>query len=218
MEGDGEGGEGAAPEPPEQGLEQRLVAELRELSGAVVEASVQRPHRVLASIKPDRVVEVCRFLRERGFDHLSCITCVDYESELEMVYILWSYRERCLVELRARVSGTEPKIASVTSIWTGAEFHEREAYDMFGVHFDGCPNLRRVLLPEEWTVFPLRKSFRVESIYERERRLEAERAGRPAQGAHGAPRPERGDGGGAARGPESTPAGEVARQKEEVRG
>jgi NADH-quinone oxidoreductase subunit C len=159
-----------------QGFEEMVVEELGKLPDAVIEASVQRPRRVIAKVRPEGIVEVCRILRSSGFDHLSCVTCVDYDTELEMVYLLWSYKEKCLIELRATISGTEPKIRSLASIWTGAEFHEREAYDMFGVIFDGCPNLTRVLLPEDWTVFPLRKSFKVESIHEKKKRLDAERA------------------------------------------
>ena len=170
------------------GFEDGVVLGLGKLPEAVIEATVQKPKRVLAKVKPEKIVEICRRLKGVGFDHLSCITCVDYESEIEMVYLLWSFKEKCLVELRARISGTEPKIGSLCALWTGAEFHEREAYDMFGVLFEGCPNLTRVLLPEEWTVFPLRKSFKVESIHEKKKRLDAEKAkAAKAQAAAAAP-------------------------------
>lgn len=174
----GKGGT-VAPGGGTQGFENSVVQDLSKLTGKVLEASVQRPRRLLAKVRPEGVVEVCRLLKGIGFDHLSCVTCVDYDTELEMVYHLWSYGEKCLIELRARISGTEPKVRSLCSIWTGAEFHEREAFDMFGVVFDGCPNLTRVLLPEEWTIFPLRKSFKVESLYslhEKEKKLDAEKA------------------------------------------
>jgi len=159
-----------------RGFEERVVLRLRKLNETVIDASVQNPHRVIANVKPEGIVDVCRLLMSSGFDHLSCVTCVDYDTELEMVYLIWSYKEKCLMELRARISGTEPKISSLTSIWTGAEFHEREAYDMFGVHFEGCPNLTRVLLPDDWAVFPLRKSFKVESIHDKKKRLDGEKA------------------------------------------
>jgi NADH-quinone oxidoreductase subunit C len=159
-----------------QGFEDLVVLGLGKLPGAVIEASVQRPHRLMAKLRPEAVLDVCRFLKSSGFDHLSSVTCVDYDAEIEMVYHLWSFKEKCLIELRSRLSGTEPKILSLASLWTGAEFHEREAYDMFGVLFEGCPNLTRVLLPDDWTVFPLRKSFKVESIHEKKKRLDAEKA------------------------------------------
>jgi NADH-quinone oxidoreductase subunit C len=158
------------------GFEEGVVVGLGKLPEAVMQATVQKPKRVLAKVRPEHVLDICRRLKSVGFDHLSCITCVDYETEIEMVYLLWSFKEKCLIELRARISGTEPKIQSLCSLWTGAEFHEREAYDMFGVLFEGCPNLTRVLLPDEWTVFPLRKSFKVESIHEKRKRLEADKA------------------------------------------
>lgn len=179
-----------APDAQGQGFEAGVVERLKQLPGAVLEASVQRPHRLLARVRPEGLVEVCRLLSEAGFDHLSCVTCVDYETELEMVYLLWSFGERCLIELRSRISGTDPRMPSLAPLWAGAEFHEREAYDMFGVLFEGCPNLRRVLLPDEWTVHPLRKSFRVESVHDKRRRLEAERArARRAGAPPGAPTP-----------------------------
>lgn len=185
----GEGGAVAAG-GERQGFEEMVVEELRKLPEAVTEASVQRPHRVIAKVRPEGVVEVCRLLRSFGFDHLSCVTCVDHNTELEMVYLIWSYKKKCLMELRASISGTEPKIRSLTSLWTGAEFHEREAYDMFGVLFEGCPNLTRVLLPDDWTVFPFRKSFKVESIHEKKKRLDAERAkAAKMQAAAAAPQP-----------------------------
>lgn len=172
------------------GFEDAVVLGLGKLPEAVLEATVQKPKRVLAKVKPEKVVDVCRRLKGVGFDHLSCITCVDYDTELEMVYLLWSFKEKCLIELRARISGTEPGIQSLTSLWTGAEFHEREAYDMFGVLFEGCPNLTRVLLPDEWTVFPLRKSFKVESIHEKRKRLDADKAkAEKAKAAAAAPAP-----------------------------
>jgi NADH-quinone oxidoreductase subunit C len=171
---------GSAGAPPAAGgpggFQQRVLGELGRLQGTVTESSVTGPRRMLAKVAPDKIVEVCRLLRDAGFEHLSALTCVDYDSELQVIYLLWSYKDRCLIELRAAISGAEPKIASVTSVWTGAEFHEREAYDMFGVVFEGCPNLKRVLLPDEWSVFPLRKSFKVESIHEKRKRIEAEKA------------------------------------------
>ncbi len=184
----------------ERRFEDRVVERLRALPDGAVEASVQRPHRLVASVRPERALEVCRLLKDMGFDHLSCVTCVDYEAELELVYLLWSYTEGCLIELRSRISGEEPRAPSLTPLWPGAEFHEREAYDMFGVRFEGCPNLRRVLLPEEWRVFPLRKSFKIESVHERRKRLVAERAraaGARAEATASAP-PPGGSGGGAA--------------------
>lgn len=178
---------GAAGGGARQPFEERVLAELGAIAGAFTEPVVQRPRRLLAKVKPGEVVEVCRRLQKIGFDHLSCITCVDYEAEIEMVYLLWSFKEKCLIELRSRISGTEPRIASLTPLWTGAEFHEREAYDMFGVLFEGCPNLKRVLLPDEWTLFPLRKSFKVESIHEKRKRLEAEKAKAAKAAAAAAP-------------------------------
>ncbi len=182
-----------APAAARQAFEERLTAELGALKTAVIDCTVQRPHRLLANVKQEGVADVCRRLKGLGFEHLSCLTCVDYGTELEMIILLWSYKHACLIELRCRTPGTDPKFPSLTPVWTGAEFHEREAYDMFGVVFEGCPNLTRVLLPDEWSLFPLRKSFKIESIHEKRKRLEAEKTkeakARAAAAAAAAPAP-----------------------------
>ncbi len=115
-------------------------------------------------VRLERLVEVCRWLRddrETSFDLLLDATAVhwpDREEPMEMVYHLYSLsrNERLRVKSRARDQGPVP---SLSSIWAAANWNEREVYDMFGIEFDGHPDLRRILMHDEYTDFPLRKEL-----------------------------------------------------------
>lgn len=115
------------------------------------------------SVKPEGLLEVCKWLREDGFDMLLDVGGVDYlprRPRFEVVYHLLdmsSYRR-----LRLRVcpeNDDEPEVPSVASIWPAAEPAEREVYDLFGVKFTGHPNLKRILMPDNWEGHPLRKDY-----------------------------------------------------------
>jgi NADH-quinone oxidoreductase subunit C/D len=133
-----------------------------------VEADTARSE-VTVQVAADRILDVARFLHdapEASFDHLTDICSVDYPEDrqrFEVVYHLHSLTYHRRIRLKARVSEEEPTIASVTGIWKGAEFLEREVYDMMGISFAGHPDLRRILLPEDYAEgFPLRKDFPAE--------------------------------------------------------
>jgi NADH-quinone oxidoreductase subunit C len=97
------------------------------------------------------------------FDHLQDLTAVDYlkkkDVRFEVVYNLISTRFWHRIRIRAQVPDDDPKISSVVPIWAGANWHERECYDMFGIEFIGHPDMRRILLPEDWEGYPLRKDY-----------------------------------------------------------
>jgi NADH-quinone oxidoreductase subunit C len=104
---------------------------------------------------------------ELRFNLLSDITCVDrfpVEPRFELNYHLTSIPRRDKVRLRVRVPGDNPAADSVTSVWPGANWMEREVFDLFGVRFNGHPDLRRILLPDDWEGHPLRKDFPVEGF------------------------------------------------------
>lgn len=116
----------------------------------------------------DRVAirEACRLLRdgEEKFTHLSSVWGVDYldmglEPRFAVVYYLYSPSSRRLLGLKVPVDESDPVVPSVVDVFPGADWHERETFDMFGIHFDGHPNLERILMPEDATEFPLRKDF-----------------------------------------------------------
>jgi NADH-quinone oxidoreductase subunit C len=95
-----------------------------------------------------------------NFDFLFCLTCIDWKTHLTMVYHLTSTTYRHNIVVKAKLNFTTPEIASVTSIWKTADFHERETYEMFGVNFLNHPDLRLLILPDGWEgKNPMRKDF-----------------------------------------------------------
>jgi NADH-quinone oxidoreductase subunit C/D len=133
-----------------------------------VEADTAR-EEVTVQIKADRLIEVARFLHdapEASFDHITDVCSADFPEDperFEVIYHLLSLPHRRRIRLKARVTEDNPTIASVTSVWRGAEFMEREVYDMMGIRFTGHPDLRRILMPEDYDEgYPLRKDFPAE--------------------------------------------------------
>jgi NADH-quinone oxidoreductase subunit C len=127
-----------------------------------------------ALVPAEEIYAVCEFLKtERGFDLLVDITCVDYlnyrgaTDRFGLVYILANTvtNERLIV--RTFVNEPDLLVASVTPLWEGANWLEREVWDMFGIRFENHPDLRRILLPEEFTAFPLRKDYPLQGRGER---------------------------------------------------
>ena len=93
------------------------------------------------------------------FDFLFCLTCVDWKTHLTMVYHLTSTQHRLPIVIKAVLDRTNPVIDTVSDIWKTADFHEREVFELFGVIFTGHPDLRRLILTDDFIGFPLRKDF-----------------------------------------------------------
>jgi len=93
------------------------------------------------------------------FDYLFCVTAVDWKTHFTMVYHLTSTVHRHVLVVKARLDRERPEIATVSDVWRTAEFHEREAYDLFGIVFTGHPDLRRLFMTDEWRGWPLRKDY-----------------------------------------------------------
>jgi NADH-quinone oxidoreductase subunit C len=114
---------------------------------------------------PARIADLCRYLKaEEHFVRLSTITAVDWhpaEPRFEVVYHLHSIEKNSRVRLKCRLRGATPEIESVTGIWRGANWYEREVWDMFGIRFLNHPNLDRILMPIDWEGHPLRKDYPV---------------------------------------------------------
>ncbi len=117
-------------------------------------------------IKKEGLVEVCRYLHgdpEMDFDYIVHISSVDWpqdEERFEVVYEFYSIRRRQRIRLKVRVTEEDCSIDSITGIWKGADFMEREVYDMMGIRFNNHPDLRRILMPDEYDEgYPLRKDF-----------------------------------------------------------
>ena len=116
----------------------------------------------------DDIPALARTLRDRpelGFEFLADVTAVDYyprEPRFEVVYLLVSIAHRHRVRLKVRLGGVDAHVGTVSSIWPCATWLEREVWDLFGIVFDGHPDPRRLLMPEDWEGFPLRKDYPVQ--------------------------------------------------------
>jgi NADH-quinone oxidoreductase subunit C len=119
-----------------------------------------------AVVAADAIVEVASFCKsdpDLAFDNLMCLSAVDYPKEtpprMEVVYHLLSYRHDHTFALKVHLPREDPALATVEGVWGVANWHEREAYDMFGIVFTGHSDLRRILLPDDWVGYPLRKDW-----------------------------------------------------------
>jgi NADH-quinone oxidoreductase subunit C len=144
-------------------LEKRFSGKVGDLKGDVPE-----PYLL---VDGDAIVEVCRFLRDDAdlkFEVLSDQTAVDWpkEEKIQLVYHLYSYTGRHQIVLKVDLPRANPKIATVENIWKVANWFEREIFDLFGVIFEGHSDLRRILLPEDWEGYPLRKDYIEQEEYE----------------------------------------------------
>ncbi len=120
------------------------------------------------------VFEVLRSLKdEHGFDMLADLTCVDYlhyrgaAERFGLVYVLTNTRRNERLIVRTFVSDPDPAVPSAVPLWEGANWLEREVWDLFGIHFEGHPDLRRIVLPEEFAAHPLRKDYPLQGRGER---------------------------------------------------
>ncbi len=117
-------------------------------------------------LKPANLVEVCAFLKKNlHYDFLETVTAVDWPERVprfDVVYQLLSLSNQCFVRLKVQVGARReehPAVPTVTGVWPGANWYEREVYDLFGITFTGHPDLRRILMPADWTTYPLRKDY-----------------------------------------------------------
>ncbi len=125
--------------------------------------------QVAVALKKDMIREVCRYVHDEPMlkmDHLADVTAVDYSKypgdsgpRFEVVYNMISTEHRHRIRLKVRVPEEDPRVDTVSQVWHTANWHERETYDLMGIRFDGHPDLRRILLPEDWEGHPLRKEY-----------------------------------------------------------
>jgi NADH-quinone oxidoreductase subunit C len=133
---------------------------------AVVETTDFRNEQTLV-LKPEHLVAVCNYLKKNlQYNFLETITAVDWWLErvprYDVVYQLLSVPQQCFVRLKVRVGQRReehPPVPTVTGVWPAANWYEREVYDLFGITFTGHPDLRRILMPHDWTTHPLRKDY-----------------------------------------------------------
>ena len=152
--------------------ESEPIAVLTERFAGVTTSEFRGDTRVV--VPGENLHDALRLLRdEQGFDLLVDITCVDYLNYREapdrfgLVYLLTSTENSQRLTVRSYVGDVRPLVPTVTDIWPGADWLEREVWDMFGITFDGHPDHRRILMPDEFTGHPLRKDYPLQGRGER---------------------------------------------------
>lgn len=135
---------------------------------AVVELQGEGFSPAFVVVVPAAVKEVSRFLKEDpnlSFDVLMCLSGVDYKEKFAVAYHLHSLKQHHVIGLKAMLPRENPSLPTVDDVWPAANFQEREAYDLFGIAFEGSKDLRRILLPEDWEGHPLRKDYKYPDSY-----------------------------------------------------
>jgi NADH-quinone oxidoreductase subunit C len=151
--------------PDATGLELIAAAVREHVGEEAVVATVYARERATLEVQPDRVHDVLAYLQsdaDEPFDNLMSLHGCDYlpdEPRLGVHYELLSKERRERLAVKTRLGVDEPQLATVVDLFPTAEFQEREVYDMFGVRFDGHPDLRRILMPEDYEGFPQRRDF-----------------------------------------------------------
>jgi NADH/F420H2 dehydrogenase subunit C len=138
----------------------RDLAPIAQITGRELELKTLKGDFLSLEVDRTSLVAVCRFLRDQlGFDLLSCISGVDMLDHLETIYHVRSLTRGQILQIKVRLDHEKPEVDSVVSVWPTANWLERETYDMYGIRFAGHPDLRRMLLDDEFEGYPLLKSF-----------------------------------------------------------
>ena len=124
------------------------------------------------NVEAEAIAQLCTELRDHSdtfFDHLACLTGIDQGPEackMEVLYHLYSLVYERGLSLVVSIDRNRPQLPSVAQVWKSADWHEREAFDLLGIDFKGHPNLKRILLPEDWEGHPLRKDYQEAEEYQ----------------------------------------------------
>ena len=134
------------------------------LPDSLVDARFDRGELTL-TIARDSIREAAAIVQQAGYNFLEDVTCVDWspaEPRFQVTYHILSHALKERVRLIVMVESVDSEVASIVTVWPSANFYEREVFDLFGVRFGEHPNLRRIMMPDEWEGFPLRKDYPVE--------------------------------------------------------
>ena len=131
---------------------------------ALVDALFDRGELSL-TVSPENLVQAVATMKEAGFNAFEDMTAVDWlpsDPRFQLTYHILSHAFKQRVRIKTWISEADPAMESITPVFPGANFYEREVFDLFGIRFEGHPNLRRIMMPEEWVGHPLRKDYPVE--------------------------------------------------------
>jgi NADH-quinone oxidoreductase subunit C len=134
------------------------------LPAALLDAKFDRGELTL-KIAREHIRGTAALVQKAGYNFLEDVTCVDYypgEPRFQVIYHIVSHSLKARVRLAAPIESIDLEIDSIVPIWPSADFYEREVFDLFGIRFGGHPNLRRIMMPDEWEGHPLRKDYPVE--------------------------------------------------------
>jgi len=148
---------------PDNLREQAVALAVEAFDAEAVKGGKYDWNELTLEIVPAKIASVCGFLKyDQAFVRLSTVTAVDRfpaEPRFEVVYHLHSIEHNQRIRLKCRLAGENPVIESVTSVWRGADWYEREVFDLFGISFSNHPDLRRIMMPDDWEGHPLRKDY-----------------------------------------------------------
>jgi NADH-quinone oxidoreductase subunit C len=197
---------GAPAQPTTEGPPSHpIVARLRDAVGDAIERDEQIRGQLVVRVGRDRLLEVCALLRDDPrlrFEHLADVTAVDYllydpeggppgegrRPRFDVVYHLYSIARGHRLRLKVAVDEDDPVVPSLVGLWPAANWGERETYDMYGIRFSGHPELTRILMPDDWQGYPLRKDYPlIEEEIEFTTTLERLNERRPDPGRLGGP-------------------------------
>lgn len=130
--------------------------------GEKVKIKGTKPRRVMISAEKDVIFDVATYVHDvLNFEQASSVCGVDFESHMQVVYHLSNYFNGMMIEITVDLPNDDLKVASVTPVWEGANWHERETYELFGIVFEGHPKLERLLTPQDYQFYPFRKSYKL---------------------------------------------------------
>ena len=146
-----------APPPPPSAGEFGKLLKSKGISSTPLGNDVDSVEMLELEVKD--LVNACKLFKESGFDFLVLITSTDTKKGYQSIYTLQSTKNKTSLRIKVTVEKANPKVPSISHIWATADWYEREAYDMMGIIYTGHPNLKRILNPENWEGYPLRKDY-----------------------------------------------------------
>jgi NADH-quinone oxidoreductase subunit C len=139
-------------------------AAVKALADLATDAKYDRAELTI-TVARENIITAAKAAQQAGYNFLEDVTAVDWypsEPRFQITYHILSLKLKERLRLAVRLDGDDAALDSITSVWPSANFYEREVFDLFGVHFGGHPNLRRIMMPEDWKGHPLRKDYPVE--------------------------------------------------------